>query len=242
MRWLMLCLAALLLSGCARTNPIKNAWTPNDGWWATASGTGGGLKAKDGAIRSVSAAHARNLRGAYLTITAVSGVNATLSIVEMDSINAFATVDKNGQNHIAFSLSMLDQLGDDQDALATITGHELAHLYLGHGEIRKQRAATASAANQVIGTVLAQVIPFGGLLTSVGTSMVTSSFSRDEEREADERGLEWAMNAGFDPCGSARTMRVLSVVNKSTPIPFLSSHPGHEERAERAARLAKHAC
>ncbi len=233
---------SLLLAGCATPNPIRNAWTPQDTWWAAASAGGGNLRARDGTLIHVRATHAQNLRNAYVMVTAVSGIKADLFLLEMDGINAVSTVSRDGKNHIGFSLSMLDQLGDDKDALATITGHELAHLYYSHGKIRKARAETARSANQVIGTVLNQIVPFSGVLASLGTEMLISAFSRDEEREADEKGLEWAQKAGFDPCGSARAMRILEQAGKTTPIPFLSSHPGHQERIERAVRFSGKSC
>jgi predicted Zn-dependent protease len=235
----------LLLAGCATPNPdpnpIRNAWTPPEAWWAAASAEGGQLNARDGAVKQVSASHAQNLRNAHLSLVAVSRVEADLSILDMDGMNAVSN-ENGGKGHIAFTLPLLERLGDDKDALATITGHELAHIYYHHGAARKSRNETARGASQVLGTVLGLVIPFGGLLTSTGIQALVASYSREEEREADAMGLQWAVRAGYDPCGSARAMRVFQQAAQSTQIPFLATHPGHEERMERAVQYAKKAC
>lgn len=242
MRNRLILILLLSLLGCATPNPIKNTWTPPDSWWTAASAGGGALTARDGSVTKVRAAQIKNLWTVYVDVTNAAGIQATLSMLDMDNINAISAVSRDGRNQIGFSLPLLDQLGDDKDALASIAGHELAHLYFGHGKIRKERTDAARGANRVIGTVMNQIVPFSGLLASLGTEMYINAFSRDEEREADEKGLEWAQKAGYDPCGSARAMRVLERAGKSGSIPFLSSHPGHQERIERAIRFSGKSC
>ena len=74
--------------------------------------------------------------------------------------------------------------------------------------------------------------------SSVGVGLVNSAYSRDEEREADILGLQWAMNAGYSPCGSMRAMQRIKMQKLNEPIVFLSSHPGHDERIQRAQDIA----
>lgn len=140
---------------------------------------------------------------------------------------------------VAFTLSFVNALGDDKDGIASVMGHELAHLHLRHGAARKERHENAKAASNVLGTVLNLAgVPLGGTIAGLGVGAVTASFSRDEEREADELGNKWATSAGFDACGGARSMRVLKQQAKTAPIPFLATHPGHDERIERANALS----
>jgi len=62
----------------------------------------------------------------------------------------------------------------------------------------------------VLGAILGVAgVPMGSTIANVGIVMVATAYSRDEEREADELGLQWAMAAGYSACGSARTMRML---------------------------------
>jgi len=166
----------------------------------------------------------------------VYGSAAVLGLADMDAPNAFAFY-RQGRPVVAISLSWLDQLGQDVDALATTIGHELAHLYLGHtGTARQERENTAQGASQIVGTALSLAgVPMAGAIANVGAIAVARSFSRDEERAADDYGIRWAVAAGYDPCGRARTMRMYQRLRAGTvEIPFLSTHPGAAERSELA--------
>lgn len=233
-------LALLLLASCATApkSPVRSAWVPDDGWWTAAAIGGGNLRAKDSKVTHVAPAHAKNLREAYTAIAKQSGMSPSLALVESDSPNAFATSHQ-GRPMIAVTLDLLEALGNDRDALAATLGHEIAHIYYHHGTARQERATAAQGASHALGTFLGLVgVPFGGTIASVGVTAVTTSFSRDEEREADAKGLEWATAAGYNACGSARTIRLLQAKGGGAGIPFLSTHPGYEERIERANALS----
>jgi Zn-dependent protease with chaperone function len=232
---------SFLIAGCA-TQPagtLRNSWTPTEAWWTN----GGRLVARDGTVRVVDAARAQNLRIAYGAISKVSGVRAQLSLVDIEGINATSS-EEGGQGHVWFTLSLVDQLGNDPDALAAIAGHELAHLYFHHGAARKARAATAMGASQALGTLLNALlhVPVGGLIAGTGTQAVVASYSRDEEREADMKGLEWAKASGFSACGLARAMRLIEKSGASGQAAFLATHPGTGERIERATAFAGSPC
>ena len=214
------------------------AWAPPAHWWQAAAVSGGRLREKGGEVHLVTRTQARNLTDALEKLGKESGISPEMAIVKSEQMNAFATLHE-GKPLVAFTLPFVRALGDDKDALASVMGHELAHLKLDHGAARKTRAENAVAASNVFGTVLNVLgVPLGGALASVGVGAVTSAFSRDEEREADELGNTWATAAGFDPCGGVRSMRALQQASRTVPIPFLSTHPGHEERLERANRLS----
>lgn len=233
-------LLALLLAGCATApkSPIKAAWMPDAAWWSAAAAHGGNLRNKENVVRHVNPAHAKNLHEAHEALAKQSRMTATLALVEADAPNAFAT-NHQGTPIIAVTLDFLDALGNDRDALAATLGHELAHLYYSHGTQRQERATAAQGASYVIGTILGLAgVPLGGTIASVGVSAVTTSFSRDEEREADTKGLEWAAAAGYSPCGSARTIRHFQSRGGGALLPFLSTHPGYEERIESANALS----
>lgn len=218
-------LFALLLSGCATTPGIESAqvWTPNEAWWVEAGRSGGTLTAGDGSTRSVRARHAKNLHEVSRKIQAQSGLSASIALEDSEILNASAT-DRRGERRITLTLKFLEAIGDDRDALATSIGHEVAHLYYAHGATRKDRYQA------IIGSTMA----IAGILS------VNTSFSRFEEREADIRGMEWAVAAGFSPCGSARTIRILQAHARGADgEPFMATHPGHEDRIARANALSR---
>ncbi|MBI3370229.1 MAG: M48 family metalloprotease [Betaproteobacteria bacterium] len=230
---------AFLVCACASApqNPVRAFWLPaSQDAWAKAPAGGASLRKPDGTTRFVPGPVLRNVVTAKEKLEQASSVRAGLGLVEMDAPNAFA-LNHQGQPLIAFSLSWLDQLGKDPDALATTIGHELAHLHLGHtGEARKQREESAQGASQVLGTLLNLAgVPFGGTIASIGVTAFTRSFTRDEERAADDYGIRWAVAAGYNPCGRSRTMQVYRRLSAgSLDIPFLSTHPGAAERSELA--------
>jgi predicted Zn-dependent protease len=235
-------LIALLLAGCAtppqQQKPQMAAWAPTAQWWQAAAVSGGRLREKDGEIHHITRAQARNLSEALEKLAKESGITSQLAIVKSEQMNAFATIHL-GRPMVAFTLPFLRALGEDRDAIASVMGHELAHLKLDHRAARKNRADNAVAASNVVGTVLSVLgVPLGGTVASMGIGVVTATFSRDEEREADELGNTWATAAGFDPCGGVRSMQALQKAARSAQIPFLSTHPGHDERIERANELS----
>ncbi len=232
-------LFVFLLSGCATTqqNDVKAFWLPpSQDAWSQVPPSGLTLRRRDGAARFVSGPVVHNVVDVKENLERVSGVRADLALVEMDPPNALA-FNYQGRPAIALSLSWLDQLGQDPDALATTIGHELAHIYLGHtGAARKKREETAQGTSQALGTLLnLSGVPMGGAIASLGVTAVARSFTRDEERAADDYGIRWAVAAGYDPCGRARTMEMYRRLRAGgADIPFLSTHPGATERSDLA--------
>jgi len=223
-RLFLVVVAALLQAGCAVAPAIPNetGWAPDEEWWAQARLFGGRVPHKDGSSTMVKAAHARNLHEVARRIQAQSAIAAQIAFIDIDELNAFA-IEAGGVRQIAFSLSLLEAIGDDRDALATTIGHEAAHLHYAHEAARKARNQLTMGDSAAIMAILT----------------VNTTFSRYEEREADIQGMAWAVAAGFSPCGAARTMRVIRArVGEDGGNSFLSMHPGHGERIARASTLA----
>jgi Zn-dependent protease with chaperone function len=237
-------LFVFLASGCATTqkNEVKALWLPpSQEAWAKVPPSGLTLRRRDGSGRFVSGPIVHNVVDVKADLERISGVRADLALVDMGTPNALA-FEYQGRPVIALSLSWLDQLGQDPDALATTIGHELAHTYLGHtGAARKKREDTAQGTSQAVGTLLTLTgVPMGGAIAALGVTAVSRSFTRDEERAADEYGLRWAVAAGYDPCGRARTMKMYRQLREaSADIPFLSTHPGASERSDLANEYSR---
>ena len=235
---------AFLASGCASTrqSDVKGFWLPaSQDAWSKVPPAGLTLRRRDGTARFVAEPVLHNVVMVKAALEQVSGVHADLGLVEMDPPNALA-FDYQGRPVIAVSLSWLDQLGQDTDALATTMGHELAHIHLGHtGAARKKREESAQGSSQVLGTLLnLSGVPLGGAIAAIGVTAYARSFTRDEERAADDYGIRWAVAAGYDPCGRARTMKMYQRLGVGgTTIPFLSTHPGASERSDLANEYSR---
>ena len=241
-RLLAACLVlGLALVGCAgeKESPIRAMWQPPPGWWQAAARDGGALQRRDGTIYRLDRDAARSLAVARDEIARASGLDFALLIADWDQVNAFADDDR-GRQIVVFSTALIRMIGRDQDAVSYVMGHEVAHHKLGHnGETRTDRERATWVASQVIGNIAGLIVPFSGYVVGPAVTGVGRSFTRDEERDADALGLEWATKNGRDPCGAYRLSAALARGGKDPfDLPFLSTHPGHEERMASADALS----
>jgi predicted Zn-dependent protease len=133
-------------------------------------------------------------------------------------------------------------VAESEDQLAAVLGHELAHVWYGHGgeRVSQQFAAQVAVAavdayagsrgNQDSGTVVGLL----GLGAQVG---VLLPFSRQHESEADEEGARLMARAGYDPAESVLLWQNMARVGGGRVPTFLSSHPGPGQRIERLQAL-----
>ncbi len=142
---------------------------------------------------------------------------------------------------IAFYTGILDQLQLNDDEVAMIMGHEMAHALREHSRERlaKSKATSMglSVASQLLG--LGQI---GDVAANLGTQLLTLKYGRDDETEADLVGLEIAARAGFKPEASVQLWKKMlgaSGGGKGQPS-FLSTHPsGNNRIQELEANLPK---
>ena len=129
----------------------------------------------------------------------------------------------------------------NQDQLAAVIGHEVAHVIAHHAN---ERVSTAYAAQT--GVNLAQVMAGGsstatgqlmGLLGVGATYGVILPFNRKQESEADIIGMEFMARAGFDPQQTIPLWENMGRANSNAPPEFLSTHPSGETRI---AKLSEH--
>jgi predicted Zn-dependent protease len=159
-----------------------------------------------------------------------AGFAAELMISEDRAPNAFAATWR-GRRIIGITAPMLGLLGEDLDAYAALLGHEVAHHVRRHGLQRQEREQSLGLAGAIFGLALgAAGVRHGRGIAEFGTLMVSLSYTRDEEREADRLGVDWMAAAGFDPNGALRLQERLLQTGRGMPIPFLRTHPAGDER------------
>lgn len=246
----------LMLAGCAlpaAQRPAENAG-PQRGALANAHGgiaawhlnelarlgqTVVLLRSPQGIHGTVETALLQNILATGEKILQATGDGPTPDFVVTGSgtVNAYAYL--NGANPtIAFSLGMLRLLAEDQDAWAALFGHELAHLRLEHLRGMKQRRERAAITSSLAGAILSAIgVPFASLATDATAALADRAYSRDDEREADRIGLDYMRRAGFAAAGAITLQQRLLTIPGSTSIPFLSTHPGGEERIENLRQL-----
>jgi predicted Zn-dependent protease len=161
-----------------------------------------------------------------------SGFSGELFIVTGKGPNAFAASVR-GRRIIAITVPMLDLLGDDIDAYAALLGHEIAHHTRQHSVERRSREQSLAGVGAIAALILgAAGVRGGGLIADLGTAAVSSSYSREDEREADRLGVQWMVAAGFDPEGALRLHERFLRLGRGGAMPFLQSHPAGAERLE----------
>lgn len=170
---------------------------------------------------------------------AAGPLRTELLIAEGDQPNGFSFA-YHKVSKIGINIGMTNLIGDDADAMAALIGHELAHLYLEHGKVRQNREENRIVASAVLSFALGMIgIPIPVTATDVATTTISRTFSRDEERDADQLGVTYMAQAGFDPWGAVRLQEKLAAISSGSLIPFLSTHPASAERVENMKRLLK---
>jgi predicted Zn-dependent protease len=148
-----------------------------------------------------------------------------VNLLGSDQINAF--VMPGGK--IAFYWGILQRLQLDDDEVAAIMGHEMAHALREHARARMgQTAATRIGANLL--SSLLGLGAVGDTALAMGAQLLTLRFSREDEREADIVGLELAARSGYDPAAGIRLWEKMMAVTRGAPPEFLSTHPAGETR------------
>jgi beta-barrel assembly-enhancing protease len=230
-------LGGLLLSGCATQPP--EVWKAST--IAQAASPTVRLIGKEnevlGQIDRDAAGKLLEIKG---RIENAAGVRyAELLITTGDSPNAFSGPTKQGLV-VGVNLSMIKLFESDWDAFAAIMGHEYAHIVLNHSGIRQQREETRQGFSSVLGFALGLAgVPMSGTVADLTTTAVATTYTRDEERDADKAGLGYAKRAGYDPRGAVRAWQKMMSASGSFSIPFLSTHPTSAERLETMKQLAE---
>ena len=146
-----------------------------------------------------------------------------------DSANAFALPGRK----IGVNTGLL-KVAENQHQLATVIGHEVAHVLAQHSN---ERVSQKFAVEQGLGLINAIASPQTGTgqtlmgLLGVGAEYgVLLPYSRIQESEADILGLDLMAKAGFDPRESVKLWVNMGRANKGQPPEFLSTHPSHSTR------------
>lgn len=130
---------------------------------------------------------------------------------------------------IVFYYGILKQLQLKDDEVATIMGHEVAHALREHARERMGKsAATRLGANLISGLLgLGNV---GDAVLGMGSQLVSLTFSRQDESEADLVGMELAARAGYDPAAGVSLWQKMATASKGAPPQWLSTHPAGPTR------------
>jgi len=217
-----------LLIACSASKKPMTVQIPNDAWWQSAN------------TNPSASSSEKNLATVRQQMMKSVPFPFVVGLSDSTEINAYAQL-QNNQRYIILTNGFINQFGNDPDVIAAVLGHELAHHQLGHTQpdYAKNRDAAIDVTSQALGMIASYFIPFSGLVIGNAAKGVGLTWSRNDERFADEMGMQWAMQAGYSPCGSYRFAAKMNALGEGATITFLSTHPGNNERMENADRFAQ---
>jgi predicted Zn-dependent protease len=157
-------------------------------------------------------------------------------ILDTPAVNAFAVPG----GYVYMTRGILAYLNSEAE-LACVLGHELGHITARHSAEQYSRAQLAQI-GLTAGMILSPTLARLGDVAQIGVQMLFLSFSRENEREADDLAVEYASRAGYEASRMASFFETLERMNPRTDkngLPdWFSTHPNPEDRLGAVRRRA----
>ena len=167
-------------------------------------------------------------------IAAVSGRSDfawEFTVIQDDTPNAFCLPG----GKVFFYTGIL-KITENDDQIATVMGHEIAHALARHGAERMSMQSASNIGAQVLAAALNVPAQYQnlyaqayGVTSQVGLIL---PYSRKFEHEADQIGVYLMWKAGYNPAQALKFWENMARLSKSSQKPpaFLSTHPADDER------------
>lgn len=236
-------LSALSLAGCSYNEDLGRNQLPivDNSQLATASQQAWEAQLKSGKVSRDARANARVRAVGERLVNAAGLGNQTWQYVVFDDATANAFVLPGGQIGVNTGLIAIVE-NDDQ--LAAVIGHEIAHMTANHAAERySQTAATQlglGVAQGVLGGSSSNMGQAVGSLGGIGAQLgVLLPFSRRHELEADRLGVDYMARAGYRPSQAVQLWRNMAAgrTGGGGTGGLTSTHPSD---ADRMAALQSH--
>lgn len=204
---------------------------------------------------AMTGSHARYVEQVGQNIAVQSGLgNAresfTVSLLNSPVNNAFAI-----PGGYVYTTRQLVALMNNEAELAGVLGHEVGHVAARHSQRRQAKAqqnTLLGAAGAILSGILLGNSGIGqqiGETLLQGSQLLTLKFSRSQELEADELGIRYLNQAGYDPRAMATVLQSLALQNAldarlqgrdDARIPeWASTHPDPASRVQSALQMAQ---
>jgi len=163
-----------------------------------------------------------------------------INVQESKEVNAYCMAG----GKIMVYTGLIQQLKPNDDELAAVIGHEIAHALREHS--REQMSQAYAQQFGLLG--LAAIVGVAtkdannasktlALGSTVAAVALTLPHSRRAEHEADEIGLELSARAGYNPNAAVSLWEKMAKVGGQKPPEFLSTHPSDASRIADIKRL-----
>lgn len=157
-------------------------------------------------------------------------------VLNTDDVNALAVPG----GHIYVTRGLLEKAQPDNDKLAGVIGHEIAHVARRHSAKMIEKSSQLSL---LIAILTSKSSENTQLFAQLAQNFYLQDYSRQEEYEADWYGIGYAYRAGYDPRGLKRFFETLHKLQEGREPQgievYFSSHPQTSERIKRAEKRAQ---
>jgi len=147
-------------------------------------------------------------------------------IINDSTVNAFSLPG----GHVYINSGLIQQ-ADKVDMLAGVLAHEISHVVARHAIKQVQQAQEINVIGSILlgqnqnalAQIAAQILAGGAM----------ARFSRGDEKQADDMGLDFMAQAGYDPHGMLDMFEKLLSLERSRPgavARFFQDHPGTQDR------------
>lgn len=174
-----------------------------------------------------------------------SGYHFTL--IESEEVNAFAA-----PGGFIFVTTGLYNSLENEEQLAAVLAHEIAHVSLQHG-VRAIKKSNLTQAFAIIGSETAKHSDnqdlqqlegvFGDSIDNIVNQLVVSGYSKSYEYAADEEALRISYAAGYNPDGLEEFLNTLQIDSEKNEDEekkgFFKTHPPAKKRLKRVDKFMK---
>lgn len=173
-----------------------------------------------------------NITSRLLPVAARSGYDFRFHIKQDTNVNAFAIPG----GHVVILTGLLERV-DSGEELAGVLAHEMAHVTRRHSLRNIIKSAGLLLLAQ---SLLGDSSGLLGLAAEGSRYLLRQKFSRDFEREADDVGWGYLVEANIDPRGMTRFFEKLKKLADDSgtgamegSLSLVSTHPASQERIDR---------
>lgn len=162
----------------------------------------------------------------------------TFRVLDSPVVNAFALPG----GFVYVTRGLVAYAGSEAE-LAGVIGHEIGHVTGRHSRSRRRNSLLANLAilaGALVSESVRDLVSLG--VPQLAAGLVLTKYSRGQELDADERGIRYATQAGYNPYGIGgffETLQSLEERSDRKRLPgWISTHPQVDDRIERSNRWA----
>lgn len=165
--------------------------------------------------------------------------NWEFNLIDDKQVNAFCMP---GGKVVVYTGILPIAKNDDQ--LATVMSHEIAHALARHGAERMSQQYVSNSlqtlGNVIVGTTAPEYSDAFNIAYGYGSQLgVMLPYSRSQEYEADEIGIHLMKKAGYNIHEAINFWKNMKAKKGVSQPEFLSTHPNDDNRIERITQIVR---